>query len=228
MNKDDGQPGQTRYQQDLQKLKEQGGQADDSRNYIEEEGKHYRLPYRTIRMVEFSNIEEKELIDPGHSARLQYRLLLLDAVIKAYVEFPRQKITVIYNPKEADNIREKTSQEELIAFLAKEGVGVDRSSITERDYDYYKEFYSYAFNPKVIREHPPYGYTTEQWRKMKPQWEKKMEEHKRTKSEKFREYQNSYEKLHPEVYGESIDGPGPQGAPGGKALIFKRIRALFN
>lgn len=200
MNKDEEHASQTRYQQDLEKLKN-SKINDDSKNYIEEEGKKFRLPYRMIKLVEFSNINKQELIDQEHSARLQYRLLLLDPVVKAFVEFTKSKITIIYNHETAENIREKVSRAELIKFLEKEGVHIDPKSITERDYDYFKEFYSYAFDPKPIRDHPPYGYTVKQWAKMKPKWEEKRKEGDKKKYEHFKEYQESYEKLHPEIYG---------------------------
>ena len=199
MNKNDEQPSQTRYQQDLQAEKEQG-HLDDSKGYIEENGKRFRLPYGMIREAVFSNVDEASMVDQQHAARLQYRLLLKDPIIKAYVEFSKGKITVIYNPKGADNIREKISLDELISFFEGEGVRVDRNSVTEREYDYYKEFYSYAFSPKRIREHPPYGYTEAQWKKMKPDWEKKVVKYEKVKLDKFREYQKEYEKQHPEVF----------------------------
>ncbi len=198
MNKND-EPGINRYKQDLEALK--NARIDDSNQYIMENGVKVRLPYRMIKQVVFANVSKQDMIDQQHAARLQYRLLLLDPVIKAWVEFVKGRITVIYNPMGADNIREKMSLDDIIQFLAKEGVYVSRNDCTERDYDYYKEFYSYAFNPKVIREHAPYGYTDQQWKKMKPGWEKKMREVREKKETQFKEYQKNYELLHPEVYG---------------------------
>ena len=187
-----------RYKQDLEQQSKQN--IDDSKNWVVEDGKKFRLPYKMIKQVVLSNVSKSDMIDQEHAARLQYRLLLLEPVIKAYVEFQKGRITIIYNPIGADNIREKMSLDDIIAFLSKEGISVDRSAIAERDYDYYKEFYSYAFHPKVIREHPPYGYTLEQWRKMKPKWEEKSKEYEKKKWLDFKKYQKGYEEKHPEVY----------------------------
>ncbi len=199
MNKND-EPSANRYKQDLMSLRSAGAEATE--NYVEENGVRFRLPYKIIKHVVFSNVSKHDMLDQEHAARLQYRLLLLEPVIKAYVEFAKERITVIYNPRSAGNIREKMSLDELIGFLAKEGIQIDSGAVVERDYDYYKEFYSYAFNPKVIREHAPYGYTDEQWKKMKPGWEKKMEKVRVEKERTFKEYQKHYELLHPEVYGQ--------------------------
>lgn len=198
MNKNE-EPGANRYKQDLEALK--GAKLDDSNQYVEEQGARYRMPYRMVKEVTFEGVSQQDLIDLEHAARLQYRLLLLDPVIKAWVNFTKRHIIVIYNPMGADNIREKISLDELVQFLDNEGVHVDRNNARERDYDYYREFYSYAFNPKEIREHPPYGYTLEQWRKMRPAWERKRQEGIRRKWLQFKDYQKGYEKLHPETYG---------------------------
>jgi hypothetical protein len=199
MNKDEG-PSVNRYKQDLEALKD--AKIDDSNQYVEENGTKYRLPYKMIKEVVFAGVSQAEMIDAQHAARLQYRLLLLDPVIKAWVNFVKGRITIIYNPTGADNIREKMSFDDIVQFLDKEGVHVGRQNAAERDYDYYKEFYAYAFNPKTIREHAPYGYTDEQWKKMKPGWEKRQQEGRKKKWEQFKEYQDGYEKLHPEIYGQ--------------------------
>lgn len=204
MNKNEG-PSVNRYKQDLEKMRESGVQ---DKGWVNEDGIEVRMPYRMIREVTFSGVSQQELADMEHAARLQYRLLLQDPIIKAWVNFVKRRIIVIYNPKGADNIREKMSLEELVGFLGKEGVHVDIANAAERDYDYYKEFYNYAFNPKVIREHAPYGYTEEQWKRMKPEWEKKMAEGRKRKWLKFLDYQKSYEKLHPEIYGQESAGQG--------------------
>jgi hypothetical protein len=189
-----------------------------------------------IKKVEFYNVKKEDMIDHPHAARLQYRLMLLDPVIKAFVEYKREKITVIYNPSTAENIREKMSLEELIKFLEKEGIHVDRSVMVESDYDYHKEFYNYAFNPKVIREHPPYGYTKEQWKKMKPEWERKMEEYKVKKFQNHKNFQKAYEEQHPEVYGnskqsasnnETIANSAPEKKMEKKKGIFGKLQ-IFN
>ena len=50
-------------------------------------------------------------------------------------------------------------------MLKKEGIHVDAARMANEDYDYYKNFYTYAYNPPSIRERAPYGYTAEQWRR---------------------------------------------------------------
>ncbi|MEM3841311.1 MAG: hypothetical protein QXN59_01280 [Candidatus Micrarchaeaceae archaeon] len=190
---------QSRYKQDLEKELQQNSEIDDSKNYVVEDGKRFRVPYRIIKKVVFEEVDKSELKTQEYSARLQYRLLLLEPVIKAWVEFNKRKITVIYNPASADNIKEKMSLDELIEFLAKEGVHIDRAKMHEEDYDYYKELYTYAYSPKSIREHPPYGYTQEQWKKMKPEWEIKQKKYAEKKAQQQREYQKWYEQQHPEV-----------------------------
>lgn len=197
-NREESESNAPRYKQDLEQQSKQN--IDDSKNWIIEEGKRFRLPYKAIKQAVFTNVSKSDMVDQEHAARLQYRLLLLEPIIKAYVEFQKGRITVIYNPAGADNIREKMSLDDLIAFLAKEGINVDKSAIAERDYDYYKEFYSYAFNPKVIRERPPYGYTLTQWRKIKPKKEAKAKEYEKKKWLNFKKYQKGYEEKHPEVY----------------------------
>ena len=66
--------------------------------YVTEEGKQYRVPYRMIKRLMFSNVKKEELQDIQHSARLQYRLMLMDPVIKANVNFTKRVITILYNP----------------------------------------------------------------------------------------------------------------------------------
>ena len=160
--------------------------------YVVENGKKYMVPYRMIKRAVFENIDRKELIDIPHAARLQYRLMLMDPVIKASVDFTKAKITVLYNPADSDNNKEKISLEEITAFLAKEGVMTNPSYTIVEDYDYYKNFYSYAYNPAKIRERAPYGYTMEQWQKMKPDWERKMVEGEAAKKVKFKNFQEAY------------------------------------
>ena len=135
--------------------------------FIQENGKNFRMPYKMIKKVTFTNLDSKELIDIPHCARLQYRLLLFDAVIKAKVDFYKRFIRIIYNPLEADNIREKISREKLIEFMANEGVHVktDKEDMEEVDYDYKKELYDYAYFSPTIREAPPYGWTREEWKR---------------------------------------------------------------
>lgn len=178
---------------------------DDGKEYndkITEDGKEYRVPYRVVKEIVFRNVSKEDMIDIEHAARLQYRLMLMDAVLRAKVEFNHGIITIVYNNPEAENRKEKVSKEELIGFLAKEGVHVDAGSAQERDFDYYKEMYSYQFNPPVIRERPPYGYSQEEWKRMKPEWEAKKAEYEKKKWEKFRAYQDSYLEKHPELAAE--------------------------
>ncbi len=174
----------------------------DSEGYDDQvliNGKHYRIPYQTVKEITFSNLNSFDLKDIPYSARLQYRLLLLDSVLKAKVEFVRNRIMITYNPVEAKNRKDKTSREELIQFLAKEGVTVNAAAISERNVDYVKEIYKYQFEPNQIREHAPYGYTLKEWRSMKPEWEKRQKEAASAKYNKFQKFQDTYLAQHPEL-----------------------------
>jgi len=115
-----------------------------------------KLPYNIIKEVVF-DIDKKQLIDIQHSARLQYDLLKLDAVIKAKVEYNKQKIRIIYNPESADNEKQKMSLNQIKQFLEKQGIKMTNAKALEHDYDYYKKFYSIAFNPKELKHNLPYG-----------------------------------------------------------------------
>ena len=77
--------------------------------YVEEKGNKFRVPYRMIKRVAFTNVKKSEMIDIPHAARLQYRLMLLEPIIKASVDFTKAKITVTYNPDTSDNNKEKIS-----------------------------------------------------------------------------------------------------------------------
>ena len=167
--------------------------------YVVENGSRFTVPYRTIKMVTFTNVSQVEMVDAAHAARLQYRLLLLNPVIKAVVDFTKSKITVIFNPETSDNNKEKISLEQLRETLKKEGITTRDSSTTIEDYDYYKSFYSRGYNPPIIRETTPYGWTQEQWRKLKPAWEKKVREGDIKRQEKFRAFQQEYLKENPEA-----------------------------
>src|SRR5271155_4685102 len=103
MDRRENAPHETAYQQDLKK-QEVAATYDDM---VVENGKSFRVPYKMVRQVYFSNIKKEELIDLEHAARLQYRLLLMDSVIKAKVEFAKLKIWIVFNPKEANNRKEK-------------------------------------------------------------------------------------------------------------------------
>lgn len=190
-----------RYKQELEEQKKK--EIDFSKQYIEEDGKKFRVPYRIVKRVVFPGIKKEELRDIPHSARLQYRLLLLDAVLKATVNFTRSTITVIYNPVTSDNLKEKISRQGIIDFLAKEGVNVDADIAREEDYDYVKSFYNYAFNPLPVREHTPYGYTKEQWKELKEAWREKTLQYAITNKESFKKWQEAY-------YNEYILGIKPE------------------
>ena len=199
----------------LKDLKTEELEYDDK---VEYKGKTYRVPYKMIKEVIFSNLNPQELKDIEHSARLQYRLLLLDSVVRAKVEFTWKKITITYNPPESTNRKEKISQQELAQFLANEGVNVNPASIAERPVDYFEEIYKYQFEPATIREHAPYGYSKEEWKTMKPEWEKKQREMIDAKYQKFKNFQNSYLDTHPELAKEYNYTPAPK-----KLSIMDRI-----
>ncbi len=197
MDRRDTGPRASGYNEELEK--EKGMDFDIEKEYVNENGVSVRMPYRIVKRVVFTNVKKEELIDQPHAARLQYRLTMLEPVIKAYVNFLKSQIIVIYNPVGADNIKDKMSLNELVDFLAKEGVHVSAESTKEEDFDYYKNFYSYAFNPDRIREHPPYGFTMEEWKKRKPAFEKELQDQKVSKWQKFLEWQQKYKKEHPEI-----------------------------
>jgi hypothetical protein len=203
---------------DVDIKQEDRSDASSDSAYLTENGKQYRVPYRVIKQVIFTGLSKEELIDIPHAARLQYRLMLLDPVIKARVDFTKLKISVIYNPREADNYKEKISLDELIEFLSKQGVSVKSENTALQDYDYYKELYSYAYNPPVIRERAPYGYTKEEWQAMKPEYEKKLKESEAQKLEKFKQFQEGYvESLDPAMAAKVVEGYKPKPA---KALTL--------
>jgi hypothetical protein len=134
------------------------------------------------------------------------------------VDFTKSKITVLYNPNTADNNHPKISIEELRDALRKEGVLTDTEHMVIDDYDYYKDFYSYAYSPPVIRERAPYGYTMEQWQKMKPEWEAKVQKGEVEKLKKHKAFQESYLEENPEIAAK-ID---PNYKPGKRILGKKK------
>ena len=131
-------------------------------------------------------------------------------MVRAKVEFTWKKITITYNPPESTNRKEKISQQQLLQFLAKEGVYVNPASIAERPVDYFEEIYKYQFEPATIREHAPYGYSKEEWKKMKPEWEKRQQEMIDAKYQKFKNFQNNYLDTHPELAKEYNHTPAPR------------------
>ncbi len=167
--------------------------------YVEENGNKFRVPYHIIKKTTFSNVSKSEMIDIPHAARLQYRLMLLEPIIKASVDFTKSKITVIYNHDTSDNNHPKISLDDLREVLKKEGISTDPAHMAHEDYDYYKNFYSYAYNPPTIRERAPYGYSQEQWQKMKPEWEAKLKKGNLEKVEKHRAFQQAYLEENPEI-----------------------------
>jgi hypothetical protein len=181
MDRRSGQPQQNAYVKDLQS---ETDERELEREWVTIDGERYRLPYKMIKQVAFTGISKEELTDKEHAARLQYRLMLKDAVIKAVVDYHRSRIIVIYNPKGADNHKEKTDVDEIIDFLKSEGVHVHKNNMLLEDYDYYARFYLYGHNPVRIRERAPYGWTLQKWREMKPEWEEKIE--------KFHSWQEQY------------------------------------
>ncbi len=185
----------------LKDLEESKNEPDYNDMLVEEDGNAYRVPYRKVREVVFSGISKADLIDMPHAARLQYRLMLMDSVLRAKVEFVKGTITIVYNPTSAENRKEKISLDELMDFLSKEGVRPDPKNMKEREFDYYEEIYKTQFNPKEIRDHPPYGVSREQWEKMKPEWESKVKQYNSNKLESFHEWQNEYAGEHPEIFG---------------------------
>ncbi len=180
-------------------IKQEERNESEFNTYVTEDGRQYRVPYRIIKKVTFTNLKKEEIIDIPHAARLQYRLMLMDPVIKASVDFTKSKIAILYNPREAENIKEKISLDELIEFLAKQGVIVDKDHMLVEDYDYYKNLYTYAYTSPSIRERAPYGYKMDEWKKMKPEWEVKMKEGEIKKQEKFRDFQQNYLGTVPEM-----------------------------
>ncbi|MEM3791122.1 MAG: hypothetical protein QXL16_00115 [Candidatus Micrarchaeaceae archaeon] len=177
---------------------EEGGESVEE-EFVEENGEIFRVPYRIVKEVTFNNIKKEELIDLEHSARLQYELLLLEPVLRAQVSFVKRSIYVMFNPPDAKNRKPKISLEELKQFLESKSVHVDISTATVNEVDYYKEVYSKQYNPAQIREHPPYGYTKEEWEKIKEEWNKKKALYEKRKMEKFAEFQNNYLLEHPDL-----------------------------
>lgn len=185
------------YQKELEREKKENKQYNE---YVEENGERFYVPYRMVKEVTFADIAKEGLVDSEHAARLQYRLMLQEAVLFAKVEFVARRIRVTYNPESAtDNRKAKTTRKKLEEFLAKEGVKVNEMSVAEREVDYYNEHYRYHFNPQVIREHPPWGYTADEWKKMKAEYEAKKGAYEKEKLDSFHEFQNEYISEHPEL-----------------------------
>lgn len=202
MDRRDDPANQNLYQKELEE--QLSGKQKIYNDQVLIDGKPYRVPYKIIKEIEFSDVSKDQLIDMEHAARLQYRLMLQESVIRAKVEFVKRKITIVYNPIGAENNKPKSTKEDLISFMEGEGVKVDINKMNERDFDYFKEMYTYQFNPPSIRERPPYGYTMDEWRKMRDEYNKKAAEGREKSYQKFKEWQDSYASMHPNVLGESI------------------------
>ena len=188
------------YKQELEKEK---ADSKEYQEYVDENGARYRVPYHMVKEIIFTGIKKEDLIDTEHSARLQYRLMLKDSILFAKVEFVARKIRVTYNPDTSDNRKEKISLQQLVDFLAKEGVHVDAQQAQQRDVDYYNEIYKYQYSPPSVREHPPYGYTLEEWRNgMKAEYETHKSEYDKAKLDKYHAFQNEYAQEHPELAAE--------------------------
>ena len=192
-------------------------------DYVIEDGKQFRVPYKMIKKVTFTNVNKEELIDIPHAARLQYRLMLMDPVLKATVDFTKAKIAILYNHREAQNQKEKISVDELKEFLAKQGVNVYSEHTLVEDYDYYKNLYTYAYTPPSIRERAPYAYTMDEWKKMKPEWEEKMKVSEIEKKEKFKKFQEGYLETVPEMAPVIVEGYKPKPAAVIKKTFFGKL-----
>ncbi len=180
--------------------KNSGAELSASSEYIEDNGGKYMVPYKKVREVVFKNASGDGLKDAERAARLQYRLILMEPVLMASVDFEGRTIRVLYNPEDAANRNEKISLKGIVDFLANEGVHADAAKAESREIDYYREVYGRYYSPKTIRERPPYGFTLEEWeRGMKAKYEKKMGAAEKKKLAEFREWQAEFEAEHPEL-----------------------------
>lgn len=165
--------------------------------FVTDSGVRYRMPFRMVTKTTFADLKQDELIDARHAARLQYRLMLLESVIKATVDFANLKITVIYNPAGSGNGRPETDADKMRAFLEGQGVHALPENTREEHYDYITKLYSYAYLPARTRTSAPYGYTAQEWQSMEPAYEKKSANADKKKLAKFRAWQVQYLKEHP-------------------------------
>ena len=180
--------------------KNEGSAGSASDSYIEDGGGRYMVPYGKVRQAVFGGVDGGELADPEHASRLQYRLLLMNPILTAVVDFEGLSIRVVYNPEDAANRNEKISLQGIVDFLASEGVHVDAGKAESGDIDYYTEIYKYYHDPKTLRNHPPSGYTLDEWEKgLRSRYEKNMAKAEKEKLEEFRAWQAEFEKEHPEL-----------------------------
>jgi len=135
-------------------------EIDVSKEYIKEGDALIRMPYRKIKKVTFTNIKKEELKDIPHAARLQYRLLTNDAIIKAKVHYQKELIEIYYNPKSSENksTQPKMSLDEIIKILNENSVHPEKDAIKEEIVDYKKTLFDRAFNAKQIRHAKPYSW----------------------------------------------------------------------
>ncbi len=112
-------------------------------------------------------VKKAELIDIPHAARLQYRLMTNDAIIKAKVHFQKEYIELYYNPKSEENksMQPKISLDEIIKILNDNGVHPLKNGIKEEIVDYKTTLFDKMFNPPQIREIRPHGWGQSQAQK---------------------------------------------------------------
>lgn len=162
------------------------------------------LPYGIVKRVVFSGISRDEISDIGRAARLQYRLLLLDPVLRAKVDSLGCTITIIYNPETAANRNEKMSLKSIVEFLSRQGVHVSEKRAELSDLEYRREIYDYNYNPSTIRERPPFGYTLDEWRNgMRLKFEESVRAADTKKLAGFRAWQKKFKGEHPELAGKA-------------------------
>jgi hypothetical protein len=190
--------GKSDYRSFYAKSRDVGAEVKDE--YVEDNGGRYLVPYRKVRQVVFRGVRKEELVDPEHAARLQYRLILMEPILLAAVDFDEREIGVFYNPEEATNRNERISLQGIVDFLASEGVHVDSKGAESKEVDYYASVYGYYHNPKSVRERPPYGYTLDEWKSgLKERYEKGMAGAEKKKLKEWLEWQAGFEKEHPEL-----------------------------
>ncbi|MGC9099007.1 MAG: hypothetical protein ACP5HW_00450 [Candidatus Micrarchaeia archaeon] len=117
------------------------------------------IPYDKIKYAKIK-VKKEELIDMPHAARLQYRLLTNEAIIKAKVHFNEGLIELYYNPKGKENksLQPKTSMEEILKILADNNVHAKTEDVKEEVVDYKEKLFEPTFHPKEIRKVKPYGW----------------------------------------------------------------------
>ncbi|MGC8662386.1 MAG: hypothetical protein ACP5RT_01210 [Candidatus Micrarchaeia archaeon] len=117
------------------------------------------IPYDKIRHV-IINVKKEELVDIPHSARLQYRLLTNDAIIKAKVNYQKGTIEIYYNPEEKENKSQlkKISLNKILEILEENNVHAKADDAKGEVVDYKETLFKEAYNPKEIKHIKPYGW----------------------------------------------------------------------